>query len=482
MLKRLFQRLWNSPTFTSWSSIGVQIASVTLVLPLILRGFETPEIAVWYLFSTLIGLQLYFEVGFSPTFQRMYAFGMGGATKLQLATIGLNTDACVAGEPDWQTIEAIYSTTQTIFFWIATATMFLLASVGTLSLIIPIAACSNPQPVWVAWAVLAVSTSLLVYGKSYRCYINGTNHIALQQRWITFFGVLSTLTNFAVLLLGGGILALVISQQCWGTINVVRDRYLARHILAGRAQQFQSKGVDPVVFDTTWPAAWRSGLGNILCRGTLSASSLLIAQISASGTLATYLLGVSLISKVNEFALAPFYSKLPILAQKRALGDVQALTTLSQRGMFISYATFLLGFASLGILGPSLIHWIGSNAEFPTAAFWTLIGVAFFLERFGAMHLQLYSTTNNIIWHWVTIGYAIIYLLTLVIGLKPLGVNVIPLGMILGYATFFVPISTWYSYRSVKSGFWRFEKTAFLPALALFALFSAILFVLKPFA
>lgn len=457
------------------------------MLPLVLNRFDTADIAIWYLFSTLIGMQLYFEVGFTPTFQRMFAFGMGGATKSQLSTIGNSTKPVAANtskiseNPNWETIEATYATTASIFRWIALATLILLSSMGTLLLIIPISACSQSQSIWTAWAILASTTSIMVFGKSYRCYLNGTNHIALQQRWIAGFGLLATLSNFLVLLFGGGLLELVISQQTWGVINLFRDRHLARNVMDGRLKHIRNSGIDPEVFQAAWPAAWRSGLGYILGRGLLSASSLLIAQIAATPILATYLLSINLINKVNQFSLAPFYSKLPVLAQKRAAGDVDALTSLSKRGMAFSYATFLIGFACLGIAGPRIVTLIGSNADFPTATFWTMIGVAFFLERFGSMHLQLYSTTNKIIWHWVTGGYAVIYLLVLIVFMKSLGVYAIPLAMMLGYLLFYVPVSVWYSHKSLGSNFWKFEKFAFIPACVCFLLCCSLIIAFEHF-
>ena len=474
MIVKLIRRLWHSPTFTSWGSIGVQIASLTLVLPLILRGFETAEIAVWYLFSTLLGLQMYFELGFSPTFQRMHAFAMGGSSKQQLATVGQQPTKKERGQPNWETIEAIYSTTRIIFFRVGGVSLILLALIGSASLYIPISACSDPSQAWAAWAVMACTTPFLVFGKAFRCYSIGTNHVALQQRWVILFGIIKTISNCAVLSLGGGILALVVSQQFWGVVNVIRDRYLARSLFDGRAKRFSDRGIDTDVFAAVWPAAWRSGTGVILSRGTLTASSLLIAQIADAPIVATYLLGINLINKVNRFALAPFYSKLPVLAKHRAANNIEKLTQLSQRGMIISYATFLSGFFVLGILGSRMTQWIGSNADFPTAQFWILIGAAFLLERIGAMHLQLYSTTNKIIWHWVTLGYSTIYCLVAVACHPFLGIYSIPLGMIAGHGLYFIPVSTWFSYKSIGSNFWNYEKRAGVPAVAIFALYALL--------
>src|SRR5688572_5318811 len=98
-LKTLFQRLWHSPTFTTWGSTGTRFLSLVLVLPLLLRNLVPAEIAVWYLLSTIISLQGLADLGFAPTFTRLIAYGMGGARELGSAPQSSKTGQ--ASEPNW---------------------------------------------------------------------------------------------------------------------------------------------------------------------------------------------------------------------------------------------------------------------------------------------------------------------------------------------------------------------------------------------
>ena len=68
----------------TWSSFLARSLSLILVVPLILTHFSTEEIALWYLFSTIIGLQMLADVGFSPTFSRIIAYGVGGLSTSEL--------------------------------------------------------------------------------------------------------------------------------------------------------------------------------------------------------------------------------------------------------------------------------------------------------------------------------------------------------------------------------------------------------------
>ena len=78
-----------------------------LVLPLILSRFSTEEIVLWYLFNSIIILQLLADLGFSPTFSRVIAYSVAGASKLEDyrdGSAGQN-----GGAPNWGLIDRIWS-------------------------------------------------------------------------------------------------------------------------------------------------------------------------------------------------------------------------------------------------------------------------------------------------------------------------------------------------------------------------------------
>ena len=52
----IIQRLWDSPTFTTWGSLASRLLSTLVVLPLILVKFSAAEVVVWQLFATLTTL------------------------------------------------------------------------------------------------------------------------------------------------------------------------------------------------------------------------------------------------------------------------------------------------------------------------------------------------------------------------------------------------------------------------------------------
>ena len=112
-MKSLGLRLWHSPTFMTWGSLAVRLSGVLLLLPIVLRTFAAPEVAVWQLFATLFTLTLLFDFGLSPTFSRLLAYARGGASVADMANMrkptgGVNTvQAAVA---DSATTARVFST------------------------------------------------------------------------------------------------------------------------------------------------------------------------------------------------------------------------------------------------------------------------------------------------------------------------------------------------------------------------------------
>ena len=80
---RAVTRLWRSPTITTWGVSALRIARFLSVTALILNKFSTAEVALWFLFASLVTMGQLADAGFSPTFSRMSAFVMGGASDLR---------------------------------------------------------------------------------------------------------------------------------------------------------------------------------------------------------------------------------------------------------------------------------------------------------------------------------------------------------------------------------------------------------------
>jgi O-antigen/teichoic acid export membrane protein len=466
---------WSSPTFMTWGSFFSKAISLVVVLPLILTRLSTEEITLWYLFMTIISFQLLADFGFVPTFSRVIAYAMGGADFDELKRPQKKNN----GQPSWKTIEVICSTMRTIYFRLGFIWMTSLILFGTISLIKPISQVHNSVSAWVAWVIVLAVSIIALQGNIYSAYLQGINQIALLRRWEAITALAVIATSVVALLSGGGLLALVIVNQGWKFLSVLWNRWLSYNVEEGRFKYFSKTEHNRKVFDAVWPSAWRSGVGHSMTYGLIQASGVLYAQVGTAASIASYLLTLRLIQTVSQFSQAPFYSKLPTFARLFAEDKKKELVLRAKRGMMLSYWCYVICFIGLGITGDPMLKFIGSNADFPTSLLWALMGLAFFVERYGAMHLQLYSITNHIIWHVANGIAGIIYILVSLLLFKKIDVYTFPVGLIVGYAGFYAWYSAMHSYKEYNLSFMKFEiNTVVMPlGVMLFFFISRLCFV-----
>jgi hypothetical protein len=470
----LLVKVWDSPTFMTWGSFLSRSLSLVIVLPLLLTRLKTAEISLWYLFMTIIGLQMVVDAGFSPTFTRIIAYVMGGAGIHELK-VPQRTDS---GIFDPQALNRVYSTMQRVYIRLGAVWTLLLATIGTVALIKPISLVHDVLGAWISWLVIVAISCVSLLGNQYSSYLQGVNQIAILRRWETATALGGIATSFIVLILGGGLLGLVIANQVWQLIGIIRNRWLAGKVEGGILRSFVSKPFDREVFQAVWPSTWRSGVGILMSYGVIQVSGIIYAQVGKTAEVAAYLLGLRLIQTISQFSQAPFYSKIPVLSRLYIEGRQNDLVRLAQRGMHHSHWSYASGFAVLGLAGEPLLRYIGSHVSFPEPLLWSLLGIAIFFERFGAMHIQLYSTTNHIIWHIANGVSGAIYLLVSLVLLKHIGVYSFPVGIMAGYLGFFSWYTAKHSYSAFDINILRFEsRCSFFPSV--FMIVVTVLMILR---
>lgn len=452
----LVRRLWHSPTLMTWCSYLTKSLTFFAVLPLVVTRLETPDIALWYLFNSVISLQLLADLGFSPTFVRVLSFARGGATSDRLKDFR-STRWTGSGETDWDVIEKICATMRVVYNRLTLLAVLMLSIMGTPIVARPISEATDVTAAWVAWVVILIGSTIILRGNTFSAYLQGLNKIALLRRWEAVTNLGAVITSLAVLLMGGGLLALVFANQAWMVGNIIRNWILCRNVEEGRFRSFKLRKVDEEVMRAVWPSAWRSGVGILMGQAPIQFTGLLFAQVGTPAGVASYLLSLNLLTAVRNFSMAPFYSKVPTLARLRAEGRIEEQARLAQRGMTIAYWSYVLPFVTLGLVTEPVLGLIGSNAEFAEPALWALLGLGMFIERFGAMHLHLYSTTNHIMWHVANGVTGVIFIVLCAVLFGAMGVYAFAVSYIASYLGFYAPYTAYHSYAALRTRYALFE-------------------------
>lgn len=454
----LVGRVWNSPTLMTWGSLVTRSLSALVVLPLVLTRLSPAEIVVWYLFRSFNILQLLADLGFSPTFTRVIGFALAGLDEHQLRDLRQPIALPEHTQPNWRVLERICATMRAVYARLAGLAVLLLLGVGTATVAHPIGALASPGGGWAAWALVVVTSGVTLHGNRYSAYLQGADRIALLRRWESLMNAAVIVTSIVVLLLGGRLLALVVASEVWKVLHVLRNRWLARHVLDGRFRTFRERRIDRPIWDAVWPPAWRGGLGALFAQAPLQFTGMVFAQIGAPDRVAAYLLAMHLLTTLRTYAMVPFYAKIPTLIQLRAQHRLSDLRNTAARVMRRAHWTYVLGFVAVGAGAAEFVRLIGSTVAFIPTPLWVMFGAAAFAERYGAMHLLLYGTTNHIVAHLAN-GVTTLVYAALATALFPL-VNWY--GFAVAYTVanvmIFAPYAARLSYRSIDTRPLDFER------------------------
>ena len=447
----------------TWGSFIARSINLVVVLPLLLNRLSTEEIALWYIFVFIFGLQMLADLGLYPTFSRIIAYGYGGLSIDELYTVNDYSKEKIKRGPDWDTIEIITGTMRRLYTRVALLSFVIIITIGSWAVKRPISLIDDAFNGWIAWVVLVTAFLVVIKGNQYGAYLQGINKVALQRRWEMVVSLFSGLSMMIVLLVGGSLLALVVTYQFWQIVNVLRNYLLSINVEEGKFKTFTYK-YSARVFEYVWKPAWRSALGIFLGYGVVQISGIVYSQFGEASSVATYLVALKLMRTLSQFSQAPFYSKLPEMAKLYSKGEYDAQLKMTKRGMLFSLTVFSLGFMFAGISGEYLFELMSSNAAFPTPLLWGLLGLGFFFERYGAMHIQLYSLTNHIVWHIANGVSGAIFIVLCLVTYPNFGVYGFALSYLLSNLAFYSWYSVGKSYKEFNLSFPRFEmRTSVVP-------------------
>jgi hypothetical protein len=473
-IKNFLTRFWESPTLMMWGSFLGRGTQILIVLPVALAYFTPGEVVVWQLFIMIMGLQLLVDMGFLTTFIRLIAYGMGGADDINK----LNNIRAKIGDgiANWATIERIVITLRKIYSRLSYLFIFFIGVIGTLALIKPISILEDTDNAWLAWVFALLASAIYFYGAIYRAYLQGTNHIALFRRWEAITYTLSSLTGIVVIILGGKLLALSVATYSWLIINFFVTQKLCHKVENGKYYSFGKNNWDKKILSVIWPSVWRSGIGIWLSAGVIYGLGIVYAQIAEASAAASLLLALNLMRQLTQFSQAPFYSKISLLARLHAEGNRNKLISLAQKGMRYSYLVLVVGIMIFGLIGASFLEWIGSETKFVNHDLWALLGLAFLVERYGAMHLQWYSVTNHIIWHIANGVTGVITIIAVLLLYNVVGIYSLPMALLIGNVGFYSWYSAMHSYSAFKLNFMKYESGSSLVPILICIIYLASIY------
>jgi len=460
-----------TPTIATWFGFFARAISFVLVLPVLLNKINPERITVWYLFDSILVFQLLLDTGFRVTLVRLVAYAFGGKNIFEA-----NSES--NGKPHWVLIWTLYTIFRKYYMVIALIFLVLLGSIGTLSLMNPISKINEQSDAWLAWGLLLITTTVRMYCGVYISVLEGLNKIIFLRTLDALSAIAAVISAFIVLyFFQPSLLNLVCCYQFWLLFNCLRDKRVTDKVF--KAQSINKQDLFLITpedkkREILVPSV-KTGFSSLFSLGTNHATNIAMAQFTKASVLAPYLLAFRIVYMIRDLSMAPFYSKIPFLSQLRAKNKNEELLENARKGMLMSYLVFVLGVLACGFLFPIALKIFKSQTSFVDSKTWVLMGFAFMLHRYGAMHVQLQVVGNVIKSHIADGVSAGIYVVTLFLSYKYFGIAAIPVSLIVSYLSFYCWYAAWISIKTYKINLLKFEAKGFLLALAFFVVGSFFL-------
>lgn len=471
MMMFFIQKALDSPTITTWFSFTARGLMFLVVLPLILTNYSPDEVALWQLLATIANFQFLAAMGFNSNFTRIVAYSYSGIDDLSKEAIektGRQENTSV--DFNQELFLKIACTSKSLYFVSAGFYFAVFGIAGSILLARPISRLAVPVDGWIAWGIVLCITTIILRFSYYAPILMGSNYVALLRRWESITTTAIVLILSCSITLGVDFKILVAIYQISLLGQVIRNRFLIANVLDRKVYQKIRAKIDKNIFKFLWPAVWRSGIGIAMSYSIIHGPSFVYSQFYGGESLAAFLIAIKVVQMINLYSQAPFYSKLPLLAQLYAQGGIRKQIDIATKGMLRAYCVHAGSCILIGIFGHEIFKAFGSNVAFIERKLWFLMCLGFFIERYGAMHLQLYTTTNVIIWHIANGVTAFVFAICIWITFKHFGFYSFPISCLIAYGGFYSWYAAIHSYKKFGLKIKNFElQTSFVPLCGLIA-------------
>ena len=143
-----------------WGNNISRILSFLVITPLVLTRFTTPEVAIWYLFSSFIVLGALIDFGFSPVFVRLVSYAAAGSKSLNPNKDTHEINENIKIEINWAILEKLYGSMNVIYTVLSFVLFLLLSTLGSYLVSKQLLLMEDPNYYWSTWAVMCFGLSI----------------------------------------------------------------------------------------------------------------------------------------------------------------------------------------------------------------------------------------------------------------------------------------------------------------------------------
>ncbi|MEP4535157.1 MAG: hypothetical protein ABJ004_18820 [Cyclobacteriaceae bacterium] len=395
------------------------------------------------------------------SFARSFSYCFAGSSELGTDANGrLVTNANSSEEISWNLVSRIFYTSKLLYLGISVFGALAIALICFLVLEESIAKnVILKDEIVLTSSILILGSSTKLFGNVFLSILTGANKIPLINNWESLFGFINLTSSIILFFTVPNIFVIIINQQMWYILSVVRNYFLVKKTFPN----LNKSHFDVAIFKIILSSAWRSSLGILLGYGTIQITSLMLTRFESAEKVASYLLALRVVNLISDFSRAPFYSKIPEMTMLYADSKISQFFRVARKGMSTSLSIFALSVLAIGVFNEYALSLINSNTPFVSTEIWVVLSAGYFFERYGAIHIQMYSVSNHILWHLSNGITGLIYVACIFILYPSVGLISFPLAILISNLLFYCPFNSYTVYNFFSFSWKEFNMVSSLP-------------------
>jgi len=386
ILRRLSRLTGSAPLMLAFSNLA-RAGSYLLPVPLLYWYCGAPTAAFWLLAVTLIGIQNLLFLGAPQVFVRILAVARAGGLQSE------RSDRVLAEAAICRLMRVVFNAASVVITLIT-------ATAGTLAVANVVRQSANSADLWAAWCVVVLGSPLRILLLSRLTFLNGRGDIAKPRCADGLAWSLGGVVAAAAVWATGSVLAMTLAAQAPVAILCLWLVRRGRRAHWDDLVRQREPGAIGAAFREVWSPTWRAGLGILLSLGARQGAGVLLAQYASAEETAAYLLAINAMAVLMMLTSTPLQSALHTMSTHYARSETQAHVNVAEkaRSQSLWIVALLTGAIALAI---PMLALLSVQRAFVSLRVWTELAIGLFIQRYGAAHLQHYTITNRVVWHWL---------------------------------------------------------------------------------
>jgi len=386
-VREIGRKLWNSPTATQWLNLLIKPLRLFLLTPLIVLKFSNEEIDLFYILASVGGFASVITVLIPNVFSPVLIYYYGGLRNLK--DVGKSRES--ASEPNWKGFVDAFATLGRFQFWLIFPLILLVGCLIYGSISRRLGSSNVELMHWIAGSMLITRTVFDLFVTRFGVVLRAIGCVALNNRLNVVFAALSVIFSALVILAGGGLIEILVTQFLISTVQRVNVASVAKKMV----MKLNSGRYSREVFDHVRRPLFRATTGVVFSAGIERLTPALLAGSLSKQDFPSYSISMGLGMTILSASRGVIESQIPSYTKIYSQGHLNGLEEKGTARVAFSVFLFLAAFVVLGPFTLIFLNNLGSKVAFVNLWVWLLIGFLLLLRHLSLSFAMLYNVTNE---------------------------------------------------------------------------------------